>query len=301
MRSSSSLNRTAHGFGVSGWQRQMRSHLALARVSNAPTVISNVLAGAVLATVLGLDATIVLLSVTMALFYTAGMYLNDIFDLNIDRQQRPDRPLPSGAVSVPAATAVTVALFAVGLLLLAFTTWEALISGAVLVGVIVLYDAWHKTNPVGPFIMAATRSLVYITTFLAYSSDITSELLVWAVLVLFYVAGLTSIAKTESGIAGLRYWPFGGLVAPAVYALIAEPSLQVLIVAALFLAWAVYAASFVYVANRRSISGAITRLVAGISLLDAMVLATHEGWWGVAVALVAFGSTLFFQRYIRGT
>lgn len=280
---------------------RLRAHLALARVSNAPTVVSNVLAGAVLATALGLDGTIVLIAVAMVLFYTAGMYLNDIFDLDIDRRQRPDRPLPSGQVSVPAAVGVTVGLFAIGLVLLAFTTWEALIGGLVLVGVITLYDAWHKTNPAGPFIMAATRSLVYITAFLAYDSDVSSGLVIWAVLMLFYVAGLTSIAKTESGIAGLRYWPFAALVAPAVYAVIAEASVGVVVMAVVFLAWAVYSASFAYVATRRSIGGAITRLIAGISLLDAMVLATHEAWWGVAIALVAFGATLFFQRYIRGT
>ncbi len=301
MRSSSSLHASTDHHAVRDRRRLLQAHLALARVSNTPTVISNVLAGAVLATALGLDGTIVFLVLAMALFYTAGMYLNDIFDRNIDRQQRPDRPLPSGAVSVSTVTAVTVALFAVGLLLLAFTTWEAFISGLVLVAVIVLYDAWHKTNPVGPFIMAATRSLVYITAFLAYSSDITSGLVVWAVLMLFYVAGLTSIAKTESGIAGLRHWPFAALVTPAIYALIAEPDVQVLVMTATFLGWVGYAASFAYVQARRSIGGAITRLIAGISLLDAMVLATHEAWWGVGIALFAFGATLFFQRYIRGT
>ncbi len=284
-----------------GWQHRLQSHLALARVSNAPTVVSNVLAGAVLATTLGLDGTIVLLAITMVLFYTAGMYLNDIFDLGIDRRQRPDRPLPSGRIAVPEAISVTVALFAAGLLLLAFTTLEAFVSGVVLVGVIVLYDAWHKTNPVGPFIMAATRSLVYVTAFLAYASDISATLVIWALVMLFYVAGLTSIAKTESGIAGLRYWPFAAIVVPAVYAVIAEPSVWVVVMAVVFLAWAVYSASFAYVETRRSIGGAITRLIAGISLLDAMVLATHEAWWGVAIALVAFGATLFFQRYIRGT
>lgn len=301
MRSGSSLNASTTGRGSRGRRQTLRAHLALARVSNVPTVVSNVLAGAVLATSLAFDGTIVLLVLVMALFYTAGMYLNDIFDRNMDRQQRPDRPIPSGAVSVPVATGVTVGLFALGLLFLAFTTGEALASGIVLALVIVLYDAWHKTNPVGPFIMAATRSLVYVTAFLAYSSDITTELVVWSILMLLYVAGLTFIAKTESGIVGLRYWPFAAIVAPVIYALVAEPDLWVLLVAAGFLGWAIYAASYAYVESRRSIGAAITRLIAGISLLDAMVLATHDAWWGVTIALLAFAATLFFQRYIRGT
>ena len=77
-----------------------RPYLELARVSNTPTVISNVLAGVVLATTLKLDWIVVALCVAMALFYTAGMYLNDILDLKIDTEQRPDRPIPSGVVSL---------------------------------------------------------------------------------------------------------------------------------------------------------------------------------------------------------
>lgn len=292
---------TARSAGITHRSARLRAHLALARVSNTPTVVSNVLAGAALATTLGLDWNVVLVTLAMVLFYTGGMYLNDIFDREFDRRHRPDRPIPSGAVSLSAAGIVTVGLFVVGLLLLGVAHRAALVSGIVLLIVIAAYDAWHKTNPVGPFIMAATRSLVYITAFLAYSTDITTELVVWSFLMLFYVAGLTSIAKTETGLAGLRSWPLAGLVAPAISALIAQLSVSVLLAAVVFLGWAVYSASFVYVESRRSIGGAITRLIAGISLLDAMVLATHEAWWGVAIALVAFVATLFFQRYIRGT
>ncbi len=33
-----------------------------------------------------------------ACLYEAGMALNDVFDVEIDRQERPDRPIPSGRV-----------------------------------------------------------------------------------------------------------------------------------------------------------------------------------------------------------
>lgn len=301
MRSDSSLQPATRHHSAKGWQHHLRTHLALARVSNTPTVASNVLAGTALATTLAFDGVLLLLALAMVLFYTAGMYLNDIFDREIDRHHRPDRPLPSGAVSVPVAAGVTIALFALGLLLLALTSWPAFASGVVLVLVIVLYDAWHKTNPVGPFVMAGTRSLVYITAFLAYSTDVTTELVVWSSLMLLYVAGLTSIAKTETGPAGVRYWPFVAILAPAAYAMTSVSDTWVGLAILAFLGWTVYATSFVYLPSRRSIGGAITRLIAGISLLDAMVLAIHEAWWGMAIAVLAFAATLFFQRYIRGT
>jgi len=278
-----------------------RSHLSLARVSNTPTVVSNVLAGVVLAHALALDWVTVGLCVTMALFYTAGMYLNDILDLEIDRVQRPDRPIPSGAVSLPLAWGITIALFAVGLLLLIPAGWPAFASGVVLIACIAVYDAWHKGNPLGPLFMGGTRVLVYITAFLAFSREWTWEATLWCVVMLLYVAGLTSIAKTEHGPSATRYWPLVALALPVVLALSREQSSAVIALSVLFIAWAVYCCSFVYMSSRRSIGGAIARLIAGISLVDALVLATHEAWWGVMVAMVAFVATVVLQRWIRGT
>jgi hypothetical protein len=48
-----------------------------------------------------------LILLALSLFYVAGMYLNDAFDRDFDRDFRPERPIPSGH-----ATAATV--FAAG-------------------------------------------------------------------------------------------------------------------------------------------------------------------------------------------
>ena len=81
--------------------RQLRALLALSRVSNLPTVWSNCLAGWWLGghgnfgncrcCFLGVSA-----------LYTGGMFLNDAFDADFDRQRRAERPIPSGAISLPA-------------------------------------------------------------------------------------------------------------------------------------------------------------------------------------------------------
>ncbi len=48
-----------------------------------------------------------LLALASALLYAAGVVLNDVFDLERDRRERPERPLPSGRVSLrgPAGSA----------------------------------------------------------------------------------------------------------------------------------------------------------------------------------------------------
>jgi hypothetical protein len=70
---------------------------------------------------------------------------------------------------------------------------------------------------------------------------------------------------------------------------------------ALFAGWTAYAASFVYRADRRSIGRAVGYLIAGVALLDALALAVVGSVIGVALALAAWGTTLFLQRYIKGT
>ncbi len=295
-RSAATSSSSPDSFGV-----RFRHHLSLARVSNSPTVISNVLAGTALATALTLSDKVVVMAIAMVLFYTAGMYLNDLFDLEWDRTRNAARPLPSGAVSIREALTAIVGFTVVGLILLALTTWWAFASGVVLLGVIVAYDRWHKGNPLSPLFMAATRILVYVTAFLAFSTNLTWELGAWCLLLLLYVAGLTSIAKTEHGTGATRWWPVVALFPPAIFALIQQPTGGTVALVLLFIAWVVYACSFVFRSTGKSIGGAIGRLIAGIALVDALVLASVDSAWGVIIAVVAFAATFVFQRYIKGT
>ena len=93
--------------------------LRLGRVSNLPTVWTNVAAGMALSGA-GLAVEILAgVALAMSLFYVGGMYLNDAFDRDIDARERPERPIPSGLV--PAATVFQIgfALLAAGWLILA--------------------------------------------------------------------------------------------------------------------------------------------------------------------------------------
>src|SRR6266516_352500 len=127
-------------------QRAM-GHLALARISNSPTVVSNVLAGAALAGGLQLGPALLRVAIAMVCLYTAGMYLNDVFDYATDRERRSERPLPSGAVPRGEAAIVGFGLLAGGGALLLFLSSTAFAAGLVLITLIVGYDRWHKRNP----------------------------------------------------------------------------------------------------------------------------------------------------------
>jgi 4-hydroxybenzoate polyprenyltransferase len=175
---------------------RLAAWLTLARVSNTPTVVSNVLAGAALAGIKEAHPSLGWLALAMVAFYTAGMLLNDICDYGWDLTHRPDRPLVVGLVSRPAAMAATGALLAVGAALLWQLGQASSVSGLVLIGCIVAYDVWHKTNPLSPLVMAACRVLVYVTAFAAFAWPPTPVLFVAGGLLVVYMVGLTAIAKS---------------------------------------------------------------------------------------------------------
>ncbi|MBB5233995.1 UbiA family prenyltransferase [Deinococcus budaensis] len=286
-----------------GWSRRLHGHLSLARVSNSPTVVTNVLAGAALAG--GGGVTLLPLAAALVLFYTGGMYLNDLLDLGIDRRERPGRPLPSGLVPVKEAWTVTAALFGMGLLLLVPVGGATFLGGLILVGLIVLYDAWHKTNPLSPVVMAATRAMVYVTAGLAFFPYLTAllvwtPLLVWATLLALYIAGLTYVAKTENRRGTARFWPVALVAAPAVYGLTGGFGPGAALLSLLLAAWVAHSLTFVY-GKTRDIGGAVGRLIAGVCLLDALVLGVAGAWTLLPLALAAFLLTRWWQRHIKGT
>src|SRR5271163_4250555 len=89
--------------------------LRLGRVSNLPTVWSNVLAALVLAGASAFDWATLWLLVAFSALYTAGMYLNDAFDAPFDRLHRPERPIPAGEAAVSTVFVAGFSMLAFGL------------------------------------------------------------------------------------------------------------------------------------------------------------------------------------------
>jgi len=274
----------------------------LARVSNTPTVVTNVLAGAALAGAAALSSEVVWTAVAIVFFYTAGMVLNDVFDFEIDRRERPTRPLPSGVIPRNAALGASLALLAAGAVVLALLSGRALLAGAVLIGVILLYDLWHKSNPLSPLLMAAARVLVYVVAALAVADAVPAEVLAWAIALGLYIVGLTAIAKRETGSALVANWPAALLFLPALLLVVLGAPWWGFVLVFLFATWTLYAATFVYrTSGHRDVGGSVRRLLAGVALLDALALAS-AGWGaGALIALAAFVLCLFLQNYVPAT
>jgi 4-hydroxybenzoate polyprenyltransferase len=276
--------------------------LRLGRVSNLPTVTSNVLAGIALVGAHPPIAHIVIVCVAMSMMYVAGMYLNDAFDREIDAVERPERPIPAGLVTARTVFDIGFALLGGGLALvtalalLTGTGWSAVLSMTALGSLIVLYDSNHKLNPLSPVIMGLCRAAVYITAALAVSRDLSPGVLVGAGCLVAYLIGLTYIARQENLRSMSSWWPVAFLAVPFLVALPHGLTQTVLYVG--FVVWVLRSLALL---RARNIREAVTSLIAGISLLDAIFI-LREGRPGLAgIAIAAWLLTKALQRYVPGT
>jgi hypothetical protein len=273
--------------------------LQLARVSNTPTVVSNTVAGAVLASTAAGAGEVAVVAGSMALFYTAGMMLNDLLDYEVDVRERPERPLPSGAVSRPAALTAVIVLFAAGEALLLLEGREPFLAGLGLIGLIVLYDAWHKGNPLSPVLMGACRALVYFVAALAVAGEVPLEVVTAAAVLLIYIVGLTQVAKAEGG-GMLGAWPLAAVVAAIGYWVGWANGAWFVLLLVAFAAWVWRSLWLIRGAHR--IGHGVVSLIAGISLFDALAVASVEGSpAAVGICLAAFLVTIALQTKIAGT
>ena len=176
----------------------LRTALRLGRVSNLPTVWTNVMAGLALNGGALEPRLIVPLGLATSLFYVAGMYLNDAFDWRWDAQHRPERPIPAGEVSARTVFAAGFAMMAAGLAVLALIAGPAsVLGGLALCACIVLYDVSHKKNPLAPVVMGLCRVAVYVIAALAVSSRLASAVYLGGGLQLAYLVALTLVARHE--------------------------------------------------------------------------------------------------------
>ena len=284
--------------------------LRLGRVSNLPTVWTNTLVGIVLAGGNVGDGRILPLLAALSLFYVAGMYLNDAYDAEIDARERPERPIPSGQVSAETVFAVGFGMMALGLALLGWVGYGAaggtglgpLMGGLGLGAAIVMYNRRHKDNPLSPVLMGLCRVLVYVTAGLAVAVDLPGALLAAALVLLCYLIGLTYIAKQETLDEVKNLWPALFLAAPVIYgATTALDHLTGVALVVAFVAWTGVALAYLKRRRPGDVGRAVASLLAGICLLDAVLLA-GAGALGIAwLAGLGFFLTLALQRFVPAT
>jgi 4-hydroxybenzoate polyprenyltransferase len=185
---------------------KIRAYLELVRIPNLFTAMADVGMGFLFTHAThtpGDGWRLALLVAASSAFYAGGVVLNDVFDFETDRRERPKRPLPSGRISLAAARWLGWELLLVGLLL----AWTAAylsrtmgpgVVGSALVCCILLYDGPLKQTPLGPIVMGACRFFNVLLGMSALAAPWQIAQWVVAGAIGTYVAGIAWFARTEA-------------------------------------------------------------------------------------------------------
>ena len=181
------------------------AYLQLVRLPNVFTAISNILMGFMFTK--GWPNTVIefvdLLSLVAAtcLLYSGGMVLNDVYDYDVDMQERPQRPLPSGRIDLAWAKKLGFGMLLAGVLIAAFPGFGSFAPRSAIVALLLaiaiyLYDSLTKQTAIAPVVMGSCRTLNIL---LGMSLDaFAMDQLLIAAGIGVYVAGITWFARCEA-------------------------------------------------------------------------------------------------------
>jgi 4-hydroxybenzoate polyprenyltransferase len=128
------------------------------------------------------------------------------------------------------------------------------------------------------------------------------SLFVAAIVLLCYLIGLTYTAKQEHLDRLGAVWPLSFLAVPVAYGIwlaIRQP--QALVPLLLFVGWTLYALWLLRRRAKGDVPRAVVSLIAGIALLDSVILAGYGAPLLSGLAVAAFVLTLSLQRWVSGT
>ncbi len=278
-----------------------RTLLILGRVSNLPTVVSDCCAGWWLGgggRVGGLFIAIV----AATTLYIGGMFLNDAFDAGFDRHHRKLRPIPSAAISEREVWCWGGFWLLIGLIISALGGVTTAVLSITLSAFILIYNASHKMISFGPLLMGVCRLLLYLIAASAGGAALNGRVIWPAVALGLYVAGLSLVARKEIGAVRPPIWPVALLVAPLALAALFndDPHWPSTLAMALLSASIVWALTQSFWREHARIGVTVSRLLAGIALVDMVAASQADRAWLWGFPLL-FAAALFLQRFVPAT
>lgn len=195
----------------------LRAYLQLCRFPAVFTAMADILLGYMLVrAAFKFTPDVPLLLAASSCLYLAGMVFNDVFDRRVDAQERPQRPIPSGRVSLRGAVTFGAILVGAGLICAALAGINSLIVAAVLTACVFLYDALLKSTLLGPVAMGACRCLNVVLGASSAGFRWTAPWglpHIWIAAALgVYIAGVTWFARQEAGRSSRLSLTWGVLV-----------------------------------------------------------------------------------------
>ncbi len=281
--------------------------LQLMRPANILTAFADIVAGYVIGYVLQSGTTndwnisylgnhelLWLLTATFGL-YGGGVVFNDFFDAELDRVERPERPIPGGRTSKLEAALLGTGLLLIGNLAAFKVNIHSLFIAAGITLMALFYDKYAKHQTyLGPLAMGLCRGGNLLLGVSAFPAMINAS---WFLILIpiFYIGAITLISQGEvhggkkiNLIIGFFFYILVilfilslGLIMEAsfVYSLTFLALLAYLIIPPLFSAWKRHEPFL--------IGKAVKAGVLALIVLDAALAATYGGWLpGVIILLL---------------
>ena len=146
---------------------RLRAYLEVMRPANIVTAFADILAGFAVAggivTFQGVLPFFSPLEVGWLLLSTFGLYgggvvFNDFFDAELDAEERPERPIPSGRATKTGVGILGTLLFLVGMLAAFQVNAYSVVLAILITAGALLYDSWAKHSSLwGPLFMGLCR------------------------------------------------------------------------------------------------------------------------------------------------
>jgi 4-hydroxybenzoate polyprenyltransferase len=141
----------------------------------------------------------------------AGIVFNDYFDIEIDKKERPTRPLPSGNVSKRKALTIAISSIIAANIISLVISWMSFVFAVILTAIIIAYDSRlkHKTIT-GPISMSFARFVNVILgaspafQVLILSRESITILLFIATMLFLYILSISIFSKKEVRSNGTR-------------------------------------------------------------------------------------------------
>jgi 4-hydroxybenzoate polyprenyltransferase len=256
------------------------------RPANIVTSVADVLAGITISgfftkEVTGADLLpVVLLCISTIGLYGGGIVFNDVFDAALDAVERPERPIPSGLVTLQQAAVLGTILFGIGI---AGAFLVNSLSGIFAVSITLaalIYDKWGKHQSfLGPLNMGLCRGLNLL---LGISIIPAALISCWflAIIPVIYIASITMISRGEVHgggrpllyAASLLYFLVTGCI---VYFAFTKHTLSFTIIFLLVFSWMIFRPLLAAMRNAsgKNIGKAVKAGVIALILLDASLAA----------------------------
>jgi 4-hydroxybenzoate polyprenyltransferase len=294
----------------------------LIRLPNLFTAPGNVLLGYwVTQSPARFDVKMTALVASSCCLYAAGMVWNDVFDVAVDRRERPERPLPANAVLLDSAIWLGVALIVGGLALAAAAGAGSFFVAVLLATMILVYNGLVKATVFGPPAMGICRMLnvgLGMSPAVADHGQLIAgveRLLDLGIVALLpaahgvYVTGVTWFSRQEAARSQFV------LLAPAGIVMAAGFALDALVLARIDsinpLAWIGLASAFAVVARAvllavrepesRNVQRAVKTGVFALIAIDAVLLFGLVGPLEGSIVLVLLAPALLVGRWVYST